>query len=53
MHVIYEVSIFNGSKVLIRVGPKNKKKVEFPLTQPTLFYRPDSTDFIGKLVDAE
>ena len=30
-----------------------KNNVVFALTRPTLFYRPDPTDFIGKLVDTE
>ena len=30
-----------------------KNNVVFPLTRPTLFYCPDPTDFIGKLVDKE
>ena len=34
--------------------PKPKKiNVVFPLTRPTLFYCPDLTDYIGKLVDTE
>ena len=32
--------------------PKNNNVV-FPVIRPTLFYGPDPTDFIGKLVDTE
>ena len=34
----------------VRIVRPRKKKVEFPLTRPTLFYGPYPTDFIGKFV---
>ena len=40
--------------IQVRIFVRSKKyNVEFPLTRPTLFYGPDSTDFIGKFVYTE
>ena len=45
--------VYIHAETMMHGCPLGKKKVVFPLTWPTLFYRPYPTGFNGKLVDTE